>query len=444
MMVERHYDDETLIALLESERADTDGHLPSCTVCNEKLDSFRMISGALHDADVWDSREIRLAPVPATIANLRAFADRMSSEDATAAQILPELLAGAREEWMPRLRDHPEWWTAGVVRGLVARMRQQLPVMPPDGVEMTLMATVIADVLRGDERSAQLRSIAWRERAYALFYVGRFSEALAGTERAQLEASCCVSSDYEQSRIDIVRALVLRAMEQIPAAMTAIRRSRETLSEYGDLTRIASATLAETHLLFSRGDFAAAVAILEPLELRLRWTDDADTHSRVLGNLGYGVWKLGRHDEAIRYHETAAILHTELGVKTDAARARWNVASILASVGRTDEAFARFSELKQTFEEFGMISEAALVSLDIAELALARNDFHSVESVCHAAMRSFQAAGISYTARALTALAYIQEAARMRTATPQQVRHVQQYLRRLPREGQLLFAPLPE
>src|SRR5688572_14424395 len=109
MMIERHYDDEALISLLGSNRAGTDAHLPSCVPCSTKIDSFRTIAGALHDGDVWDQRELRTEAVPATIAALRAFADRMVDEDTRAETILAELLAGSRETWRPRLQEHPEW-----------------------------------------------------------------------------------------------------------------------------------------------------------------------------------------------------------------------------------------------------------------------------------------------------------------------------------------------
>jgi tetratricopeptide (TPR) repeat protein len=163
----------------------------------------------------------------------------------------------------------------------------------------------------------------------------------------------------------------------------------------------------------------------------------------VLGNLGYCFWKMGRVDDALRHHEAAAALLDDLGVHTESVRVRWNVASILASAGRIDEARARFQVLKTTFEDLGMTSEAALVSLDIAELLIAREEFAGAEAICRAAMISFENAGMSYTARALTALAFMREAAAHRTATPALVKHVREYIRRLPQDGELLFAPPP-
>jgi hypothetical protein len=54
----------------------------------------------------------------------------MTDEDSRAETILQELLAGSREEWMPRLNEHPEWRTAGVVRKLIAQVYTTVVAMP--------------------------------------------------------------------------------------------------------------------------------------------------------------------------------------------------------------------------------------------------------------------------------------------------------------------------
>lgn len=447
MMIERHYDDEALIALIEANRAASDAHIPRCAACSDKVESFRTLAECLADAEVWDTRELRTEAVPATIATLRAFADRMADEDARAALILPELLAGPREEWMPRLQEHPEWRMAGVVRGLIRAAERAVDTMPPDAVAMSFMAAYIADHLveapSAPKTLLQLCGGAWRDHAYALFYTGRFAEAQAAVTVAENYFNRCAVDEYERARLGIVRSLVLRALERFDEASATAASSADAFAFFNDAHRHASARLAQVHLLFSRSDFLSAEAILQALDKELARTDDVDTHARVLGNLGYCSWKLGRVDDALRYHEASAALHETLGVATEAARIRWNVASILAGAGRIDEARRRFETLRDKFDELGMTSEATLVRLDIAEVILATGNFSEVEALCRAAMRSFEAAGISYTARALTALAYIQEAARQRTATPALVRHVRTYIRQLPQNANLLFAPPP-
>jgi tetratricopeptide (TPR) repeat protein len=406
-----------------------------------------MIADALEEQDVWDTREVPEGPVPATIAALRSFADRMSLEDSQAETILRELLAGPREEWMPRLRLHPEWRTAGVVRKLIEGIPTAVTTMPPNALEMTSLSTEIADHLDptifASDTVMRLRGSVWYDRAYSLFYVGQFTESLAAADRADLNLQACLVDEYDLARVDIVRALALRAKEDLSRAMVAIRASGDTFVRFGDLTRLASARLAETHLLFTRGEFEAARQILEELDAQLSRTGDANIHARVLGNLGYCFWKLGRIEEALSHHEAAAGILDDLGVETEAARVRWNVASILVTAGRVDDAQARLEALEKVFGRLGMTSEVALVRLDVAELLIAKDDFHAVEEICRTAMESLVKAGIPYTARALTALAYMREAAQHRTATPALVKHVREYIRRLPQERELLFAPPP-
>jgi len=444
-MIERHYNDEALIALIETNRAATDAHIPRCTPCSDKVESFRMIADCLGDGDVWDTREFRTEAVPATIATLRAFADRMTDEDSRAALLLPELLAGSREEWMPRLLLHPEWRTAGVVRALMRAAYDAVMQMPPDAVAMTWMATDIAENLPTPVPNtlSQLRGAAWRDHAYALFYTGNFAEAEAALTLAENHLSDCVVSEYEAARLGIVQSLVLRTFERFDEATAAASRSAETFANFADAQRMASARLAEVHQLFSRNDYVTAERVLRELEQQLRNTTDLDTHARVLGNLGYCSWKLGRLEEALHYHDGSAALLDAAGVETESARVRWNVASILAGAGRFKEAQARFEALQRRFDELGMTSEATLVRLDIAEVLLSDGKHAEVEALCRAAMRSFEAAGITYSTRALTALAYIHEAAQLRKATPALVKHVREYIRRLPQSENLLFAPPP-
>ncbi len=447
MMVERHYDDEALLTLMEGDRVRSDAHLPSCTVCSQKLDTYRTITGALRHHDVWDKADVRRDPVPATIANLRAFADRMSFEDTAAEAILPVLLAGSREEWMPRLMAHPEWRTAGVVRGLVGRAFAATPTNPPNGLAIAELCTEIVEHLdpaaSRTDAVTRLQGAAWRERAYALFYVGSFPDALAAAERADAAFQACVVDEYDRARVAIIRSMALRQMEDFTPAITAARVSAETFARFEDEGRLVSAHLAQAQVRYSRGDYEGAIETLRPLEVRLRDSNNVRNHANVLNTLGTCLWKSGKLDEALRDHETAAMLFDALSLPTESTRCRWNVASILVVAGRVDEAQVRLEALRKTFVDLGMTSEVALISLDLAELFLARNQFQEAERICHEAMRSFEIAGLSYSSRALTALAYIREAARRKIVTPVAVKHVREYIRRLPQDGQLLFAPVP-
>lgn len=444
MMIERHYDDEALIALMESDRLRTDVHLPSCAPCSEKLESFQMIADALRDRDTWDTRETRSEPVPATIANLRSFADRMTSEDAQAEIILESLLAGAREEWMPRLREHPEWRTAGVVRKLSAAIDRAIDAMPSDAVEMTALSTEIADHLDPASHSSdtvvRLRGVAWRDRAFALFYTGEFAKASWAVDRADRELEKCLVDEYDRARVGIVKALVLRALERIDEGSRAAAESAAAFRQFADLRRMASSSMAHVGLLSSRGEYDSAVTILEALEKSIRATGDDDTYARVVANLAYCTWKAGNRTDALRHFELASKTFDLLGTRTEAARDRWSIAVILGEEGRLADSRRLLEQVIAELEGLSMFSEAGLASLDLSELLLIDGRFDEVHQLCTSAMRSFEDAGVAYTQRAVTALAYIREAAEQRVASQKMVRHVRDYIRRLPQEPNLLFA----
>jgi tetratricopeptide (TPR) repeat protein len=443
MIVERHYDEDSLVAILDARILESDAHLASCAECAERLEDFRFVTEALRDAATWDQREVNAAPNSNTIATLRAFADTMAAEDAAAARWLEDLLAGERETWMAKLNAHPEWRTAGMLRALIGRMPSLLDSMPADAVECASLATSIADGLPDDPRTAQLRGAAWRERAYSLLYVGRYAEAEVAVMRAQEILRGAAIAEFDIARVGTVKALIDRSMERIPAAFEAVRATRETFAAFGDVTREASAGLAHAQLLFNTQRFEEALTLLTSLEERVRASNDADSHARVLANLGWVCSRLGRTSDALRYHRLAATLFADLGVHTEVVRENWNIAAILGSEGRLDEALAAYHDVRGEFSRLGMVMPAALAGLHIAEILLSREMYDEVNDICQAAMRAFDTAGVLYGANAMTALAYIHEASRNRKATPALARHVRQYLEELPRNASLLFAPPP-
>lgn len=447
MMSERHYDDEALVTMLAAGADASDAHLDSCTECAEKVVSFRGVTDALRDAATWDKRPVDETPNASTIATLRAFATTMASEDTAAERFLTELLAGPRESWMPTLAAHPEHRTPGTVRRLIAAVDRALDTMPADAVELTALAVDVAEHLdpatHRPATVATLRGQAWRERAYALFYTGQFAEAEKAVGNAERCFAGCVVDEYELARVGIVRAVVERGLERFDEGAQAAHISAQNFAKFNDLGRMASARVAEVQQQFSSGRFSTAFSTLIDLEKMLRTTDLAQTHAIVLGNLGYCAWKLGRHAEAIQFHETAAAIVSDLGMTSEAIRIRWNIAEILVTNGRLDEALQRLESLHEQFRQVGMGGAACEVALHIAELLVAHEKYADAEVLCRAAMTYVQAAGVGHTAPALTALAIMQEAVAKRTATPAVIRKVREYIRRLPEEPALLFAPLP-
>jgi len=83
MIIEQHYDDEILIALLEnSDEIARDKHVSACRTCAGSLESLRGLTSGLHDQTVWDERELPEAPRRETKNAIRGFAAAGAAERA--------------------------------------------------------------------------------------------------------------------------------------------------------------------------------------------------------------------------------------------------------------------------------------------------------------------------------------------------------------------------
>ena len=94
------------------------------------------------------------------------------------------------------------------------------------------------------------------------------------------------------------------------------------------------------------------------------------------------------------------------------------------------------------FEEIGRVSECRTGGIDLAEALLVLERWGEIVKVAAHAFRVLKKAG--HLTGALTALAYLKEAAAKRQLTPAALKVVREYLRRVEREPDLLFVPPPE
>jgi tetratricopeptide (TPR) repeat protein len=445
-----HYTDENLIAMLEAgdeEVIRRNPHLASCDVCRQSLDEYRAIVGVLGDEAAWDYQNLKSPdPDPSTVAVLRAFATSMQNEDEAAVAYVAALLEGPRDTWMPRLRAHPEWRTAGVVRKLVGDAYAALTRMPPDGVEMTALAIEISDHLPEDtypsDTVPRLRGHAWREHAYALFYVGEFKQSLVACDRADAALSRCVVDEYDRARVGVVRALSLRPLDEVVEGAALAASAAVVFASHGDNSRVVAAAITSAQMQASASVYRGAICQLSKL-LSHAPTLSASSRAILEGNLAYCYRYDGDVESSIHHYQLADAMFEEAGSITERARVQWNIGALLGAVGRTSEALKTLLGIRAEFDALGMPSEGAMIALELAELLLTEERFEDAEMFCRDAYQQFERSGLGFSTRAMTAIAYLQEAVRLRSVTPKVIRHVRDYVRRLPEDPNLLFAPPP-
>ncbi|HXG58759.1 MAG TPA: hypothetical protein VNL91_07030 [Thermoanaerobaculia bacterium] len=445
MIIERHYDDDLLIGLLEKGEAPSgDPHLKSCRRCREAFETFRAVAACLGEEAVWDLRDMREEPDEKSLAGLRGFADRLAREDAEGARLLEQLLAQPRSRWAAAA-GNARYRNAGFVRKLV-ELCDEGDRPPADTLELTALATTLAEALDpaglpGDAGTA-LRGAAWRERAYALYYVGALDEALEAAANARRCFESCQVGEYDLARVDVTVALVYREQDRIEEALRLVENAAAVFARFGDDRRTAAALQAKAYVLAQALDFEGALSTIDHILKNLSSGLSPRERTSLISNLGSYAAQLGRYEQAIEAFRAATAMYAELGIPVEVARQRWNVARILRQTNPS-LAVREMEAALAEFERLGVQGAAATLALDLAELRLEEGRLDEVTKLCHSAMNQFRRSSLIYTSRALTALAYLKEAAEAGAISRNTVQHVRNYLETLPREPARPFAPPP-
>lgn len=437
MIIEQHYDEEVLIGLLEE--ADHDSHVPGCETCAGTLESLRDLTGALRDNSVWDERQLSETPAPKTTNLLRAFAERTKAEDAAAAAIVPKLISAPA-----MIEAHPEWRTAGVVRKLLAVVDEKNFFEPKVAADVAALAVEVAESIEPGlyplDTILKLRATAWRERAYALYYIGSFIDSLAALDRTDHLLRSCAVSEYDSARAQLVRAQVYGEIERFEAGIALAGSARDVFTRFDDFNRVSAADSTKGALLMQVRRFGQALAIQAGLASNPRL--DRTSRAFALHNAAVCMRELARLNEAKELFAQAVTEFEHLRISSMRARARWHLGSVLVAEQKFENAFSIFDEVRVEFQELGMAQDVALVSVDAAEALLTLDRRDQVVQLCQAAIEYFTKAQLAYTQGALTALAYLKEAAAARTLTPSCVNKVRAYFELLPKQPNLAFAQL--
>lgn len=449
MIVEEHYDEEALIALAEDcAEQDTHPHLVECSECREAVGEYRSMLASFSDESMWDVHPIDETPNPQTIATLRAYVDQMQREDAEAEPLVAELLAGPREEWMPRLKANAKYRTAGVVRKLIAATDRAAEESPKDYVEIAKLAVEIADNLSSPVYDVhevfELRGASYRERSYSTYLTGDVASALLWQHKAHQSFALIPDAEYSLARIDLLAATLYWRSGRVADALKACVSAQHRFHSCGDARRVAHVLIVKANVLAECKDFRRA---LEVTSCVLGDYDSfLDDHSRAIVRLNEGFYlrELNEPEKAIARLQEAAFIFDATGARASSARVRMNMAALLLANGDLGAAAVRFASLMTELEELGMYSSAALAALSLAETHAANGHFDDVEELCGYAIKQAKTSPDAHRERALTALALLREASSRHRASPRLVKRVRRFLEGLPDQPHVVERPPSE
>lgn len=433
----KHCDEETLsrYALDRSLAADGDAiaaHLEECEACRGQFTDFVEIDDAMRDPRTWASVDA-LRSQASRFQEALALKARIDAEDAAAARLLSPLLRSPLRFRNAAIPRNPKAQTAGVVRYLCAAANERHEKRPEFSLELTLCAYDVALAL-GPASSSPKRfcmALSLRERANALRYLGRFTEALRALDSAEeLFDESPATDPHDVAIVRLIRATVFVESERLDEAHRLSRQAARVFRRYGDRPREFTALLVEATALHFAGRNSDAAAAYGRIAATARAEGDRALLARALTHAASANLDLGRLDEAERALVEALVIFDEIDLGTEKARAAWSLALVQIRRGDLVAGAIRLDAARLELKRLGLVNDHALATLDWAFARLAIGDASGVAAECRRIVMRFESEGMMKSAG--IALAHLHEALAAGNATPTLVSEVRRYLERLP------------
>src|SRR5438552_13491622 len=278
--------------------------------------------------DVWSKREAgpmsddkedrvlsfdrsKRKPDPARLAEFTSTARKLLRER-KAGDVITRLLHDTpREEW-PQIAANAEVRNSGALERLSREVAASLEKDPANALAMSNLATTIAETLPSDNYppivTAQIRAHASKDRAQALSYVGRDTEALEAIERAESLLAPFSAVAHDRAIVRLVKAIVLQHLKQWDDSLALLKECLKVFSDHRDSKRVLHCGLTEAMLLHRRAEYEKAHAVLEPLVEVARAANDVDSLAAIHHNIAQSLLELGDLTAA-NIHFSEAVRH---------------------------------------------------------------------------------------------------------------------------------------
>jgi tetratricopeptide (TPR) repeat protein len=197
--------------------------------------------------------------------------------------------------------------------------------------------------------------------------------------------------------------------------------------------------MTEAFVLYDNSQYRKAAVVyaeLSPLHTQI----PPQTLALALHNEGLCHREVGEFGRAEKCFVNTIALADRLQMTLLRTKALWHLARVLMRQTRYDDALKVLNPLLGEFEQLGVSHDLACASVDIAESLFALGRVDEVGGLCRRAIEFFRVSGLAYTTEAMTALAYLQEAAVAGRLTVNDLAEVRVVVERLPRGFPGVFA----
>lgn len=308
---------------------------------------------------------------------------------------------------------------------------------PGAALDLARLALEIADRVPGEEpQRSRLRGYARHHLGNALRVQGELRAARAAWKQAEEEWKAgegCPGDLLSEARLWDLKSSFLRAERKLPEALSLLDRAL-TAGEPGMRGRL---LIKKAKIQEQQDDLDAAIATLKEATPFVDERRDPRLWLCLRHNLLDYQSKVGRYQEAEALLPEVRALSAKHGKELDQVRLQWAEARIAAGLGRTQEGIDHFTRVRGEFVSREIWYDAALVTLELAEVFLGQGQTAMVKTLATHLKPIFQAQGVH--PEAMAALTLFAKAAERERATAEMARGVVTYLRKARHEPGLRF-----
>jgi len=428
------------LAVERERREAIESHIADCAEC-----------GATFDFHPVAQEDLILVAVTqpilgSTFAAMSAYASQCAAEDAEADELLKEYFENPRKAALVNVSSQRRLHTGGVVRRLNAKAHEVVASEPLEALIFADLAQAVADLLPDDtypnNAVYELRGTASKERANALLRLAEFDDALESLKRAESAYEHLRSPDYGLAAVELVRAAVYYERGDLQEATKHVDLAEHLYVYQGLERQRMKAVLLRGQIAYESLQYGKSAAIMQQAMQFGEELGDPNWVARASYCRALCELELGNLDEADGLFHRALLIFREIGPTEDRISTEWGLARVVLFGGNPSDAVRRLRDAIAAFEEIGRVMNAALAGVDLAEALLVLERWSEIVKVATHAFRVLKKAG--HLTGALTALAYLKEAATKRQLSPEALKAVREYLRRVEREPDLLFTRPPD
>lgn len=329
-------------------------------------------------------------------------------------EVLEKLAALPESEQIRLFTIRGDIADSGIVTHLLDRSHAVRFESPGKMLHLARLAHLAAEACSlektGDEkRLADLRAEAWRQLANALRVNGRLQEAEEAFTSSLHHWEAGTRSPELRGRILFQLSSLRTFQRQFAAALKIADEAEEIFRQLNNLHLQGSVLIKKAIVVLYSGDAQGAIEILHRAIPLIDRKEDPRLFLAAHHNLARCYIDLGQPEEALAIYYQARDLYRDYSDPIILLRATWQEGQLLREIGHLHNAEAALLRARQGFLEAGLAYEAAMVSLDLAEVYKKAGLTDKLRRMVTEALPIFRALRVSR--ETLAALLRLQDAA---------------------------------